>query len=156
MYLTIMWTLLTLTSAQAAPWESMTIQTQEGDTLLVEKKGRARYKFHLESGGKGDSIKCPQFFNVMRTALSLNLTAAGNRASGDAQMGSVLSYQDALSEMYSHPQLTTLIVTGTCVLGIDAFSGNVVLTMGNYQKNQGRTATLTADQTKRLGAFLQQ
>lgn len=136
--------------AAAAPWQSMSVLTAEGHSLTVEKKGRGNYKFRIEADG-GDGIKCGGFYGQLRTPLALSLKTAGTRATSDTQMGSIVSYQDALTA-FANSQAASM--PGLCALGIDAQAGSVVLTLGSALKMQGRTATLTAEDSTKLGEWL--
>lgn len=143
--------LLCSTSAEAKPWEEKSITAAEGYNLVVMKKGRGAYKVRIDAES-GDGIKCGQIFNMLRTPLALNFSAAGTRAEGDSQMGSIVSYQEGLQAMAGVQGAS--LAPGLCALGLDALAGSVVVTLGSTLKMNGRTATITAAQAKEIGAWL--
>lgn len=154
MFTYIIAAILSATPARAGGWESLTVTTQEGDTLLVEKKGRASFKLELSAADKADGIKCSKFYDQMRTPFGLSLSAAGAQAQGSAQMGSIIPYATSIAAMHRDPNNVMIMAMGVCAVGLDVLPGSVVLTLGSIAKAQGRTATLSAEDAALVGDFL--
>jgi len=148
---------LSFNSASAADWQEKSFTTAEGDTLVAKKKGRAKYSMSIASADKKEAINCSWGFYgyVSRTVFALSMKTAGAQA-GLGQVGSVASYSDAYRKLISDKAAAEMAMFGApiCAVGIDTFPDMVVLTLGSVYKNAGRTATLNAEQTGLLSAWL--
>ena len=129
----------------------MTVATEEGNTLLVEKKGRGNYRLVLDAPNKGDGVTCKSAMMV-RSILGMQIKTTGERARGDSQVGSVVSYTQSVSNLGN--QSVAAYSPYLCAIGLDAYPGKAVFTFGTLYKMQGRTATVSPEAAIAIGDFL--
>lgn len=150
----------------AAPWQQMSILTQEGDTLTVEKKGRGRYRINISSYLKSESIKCSSIYQPIRSSAHISgnsvsfirrnvlghLIKNAGLKSGSNSFEEVVSYQETLNAISTIPY-TSMLSRG-CALGLVSQNDDISFTLGGIFKMNGRVATVSSEEAIRIGEFL--
>lgn len=143
------------TPALAGSYEK-SFKTEEGYSLVVERKGRSLTSFSLSTGLKSEDITCTAFSDngpgYLRPAqLSMKFSTAANRSKNTSQYGDVMAFDisDGLIQQW-------IMMPRMCAIGISAQENLVYVTVGNQFKMNGRSFSLSPETAEKLSNMILQ